>query len=113
MRVRTLAVGAALTAMSFTAVPLAMANATSHKPATNTHKPATNTHKPAPKTHKPAKHFTATGTVVSVDLGAGTVTLADKGGSKDLHGKTVTVLTGAKTKIVRNGAKAALSSLVA
>jgi hypothetical protein len=106
MRARSLAAAAAATALAFTAIPAGLASAKTHpKP------PQVKVH-PA-KAHPVVKHFTAVGTVVSVDAAAGTVTLADKGGSKDLHKTTVTVLTNAKTKIVRAGAKATLVSIVA
>jgi hypothetical protein len=106
MRARSLAAAAAATALAFTALPAGLAAAKSHpKP------PQVKVH-PA-KAHPVAKHFTAVGTVVSVDVAAGTVTLADKGGSKDLHKTTVTVLTAAKTKIVRAGAEATLTKIVA
>jgi hypothetical protein len=105
MRARSLAAAAAATALAFTAIPAGLASAKTHP------KPHAVTH-PA-KAHPKAKHFTAVGTVLSVDPVAGTVTLADKGGSKDLHKTTVTVLTDAKTKIVRAGAKATLASIVA
>jgi hypothetical protein len=106
MRARSLVAAAAATALTFTAIPAGLASAKTHpKP------PQVKVH-PA-KAHPAAKHFTAVGTVVSVDVAAGTVTLADKGGSKDLHKTTVTVLTDTKTKIVRAAAKATLASVVA
>lgn len=51
---------------------------------------------------KPAK-FTATGTVTAVDTTAGTVTVADQGGSRDLHGTSVTVVVPDTAKVVRHG----------
>ena len=61
---------------------------------------------------KPAeKHFTATGVVTAVDAGAGTVTIADKGGSRELHGTTVTIAVSATTKITRDDASATLADL--
>ena len=73
----------------------------------------------AAKTHSSHKHhgkpapvrFTATGTVTSVDSTAGTVTLADKGGSRDLHGKTVTVTVSATTKVTLDDAPATLDKI--
>lgn len=63
--------------------------------------------KPAPK------HFTAVGTVTAVDAAAGTVTLADKGGSKDLHGKSVTVVVTSTTKLTRDDANVTLDKVQA
>ena len=77
------------------------------------------THQSKVKTHSSHKHhgkpastrFTATGSVVSV--GTGTVTIADKGGSKDLHGKTITVVVSSTTKVTRDDATVTLDKLQA
>ncbi|MDX6229597.1 MAG: hypothetical protein QOI76_2987 [Frankiales bacterium] len=107
MRARSLAAAAAAAALAFAAIPAGLASAKDHpKP------PQVKIH-PAKAHHPVAKHFTAVGTVLSVDVAAGTVTLADKGGSKDLHKTTVKVLTTAKTKIVRLGVEATLANIVA
>lgn len=61
---------------------------------------------------KPAqKHFTAVGTVANVDPAAGTVTINDKGGSKDLHGQPVTVIVTDTTKITRDDATVTLDKI--
>jgi hypothetical protein len=57
--------------------------------------------------------FTATGTITAVDQAAGTVTVAAKGGTKDVRGKTVTVSVGATTRIRVGGAGKALADLAA
>jgi hypothetical protein len=63
---------------------------------------------------KPAKvAFTATGTITAVDTAAGTVTVAAKGGTKDVRGKTVTITVAAGTRIRVNGKRTSLSALAA
>ena len=69
-------------------------------------------HSQAP--HKPAKvAFTATGTITAVDTAAGTVTVAAKGGTKDVRGKTVTMTVGAGSRVSLNGKRKSLSALAA
>ena len=71
------------------------------------------------KTHHSHKHhgkpaparFTAVGVVTAVDTTAGTVTLADNGGSRDLHGKSVTVAVSSTTKVTRDDAPATLAQV--
>jgi hypothetical protein len=61
---------------------------------------------------KPAKvAFTAAGTITAVDTAAGTVTVAAKGGTKDVRGKTVTVAVGSTTRIRVGGARKTLADL--
>jgi Cu/Ag efflux protein CusF len=63
---------------------------------------------------KPAKTaFTATGTITAVDTAAGTLTVAAKGGTKDVRGTTVTITVGANARIRLNSRRASLSALVA
>jgi hypothetical protein len=63
---------------------------------------------------KPAKvAFTATGTITAVDTAAGTVTVAAKGGTKDVRGKTVTITVAAGARIRLNGKRTSLSALAA
>jgi hypothetical protein len=76
-------------------------------------------HQAKAKSHSSHKHhgkpapakFTAVGTVTAVDPTGGTITLADKGGSKDLHGKSVTVTVSPSTKVTRDDAPSSLSSV--
>lgn len=69
---------------------------------------------PGTHTSKPAKvAFTATGTITAVDTTAGTLTVAVKGGTKDVRGKTVTVAVGATTRIRVGGARKTLADLAA
>jgi hypothetical protein len=64
--------------------------------------------------HRPAKvAFAATGTITAVDAAAGTVTVAAKGGSKDVRGKTVTITVVAGTRIRLNGKSKSLGELAA
>lgn len=56
-----------------------------------------------------AKKFTATGTVTAVD--GDTVTLDDKGGSRDLHGTSVTAVVTDTTKVTRDDAPATLADV--
>jgi hypothetical protein len=66
------------------------------------------------QSHKPAKvAFTATGTITAVDTAAGSVTVAAKGGTKDVRGKTVTITVGANARVFLNGKRKALSELAA
>ena len=63
---------------------------------------------------KPVKvAFTAIGTITAVDTAAGTVTVAAKGGTKDVRGKTVSVAVGGTTRIRVGGGGKALADLVA
>lgn len=64
----------------------------------------------APKPAKPAKvvkvEFTASGVVTAVDAGAGTVTVAVKGGTKDVRGRTVVIVLAPGARIVVDDAPA-------
>ena len=55
--------------------------------------------------------FTATGVVTAVDPVAGTLTVADKGGSRDLHGTSVMVTVAATTSVEVDDAAATLSDV--
>src|SRR3954451_3311457 len=69
----------------------------------------TKTHQSAKHHGKPAsKHFTAVGKVTTVD--GDQLTLADKGGSRDLHGTDVTV-TVPDSAHIRRGGPALLTDL--
>jgi hypothetical protein len=59
--------------------------------------------------HKP--DFTAVGKVASVD--AGTITITDKGGSKALHGTTVTVSVPDTARVIVDDADGSLDDVVA
>jgi hypothetical protein len=62
---------------------------------------------------KPAKIvFTAAGTITAVDTTAGTLTVAAKGGTKDVRGKTVTIVAGPATSIRVGGVRKTLADLV-
>jgi hypothetical protein len=68
----------------------------------------------APAAHQPAKvAFTATGTITAVDTAAGTVTVAAKGGTRDVRGKTVTIAVTATTRIRLNSKNKSLAALAA
>ncbi|HEY0000656.1 MAG TPA: hypothetical protein VGB74_09390 [Actinoplanes sp.] len=55
--------------------------------------------------------FEATGTVKAVNAAAGTVTVAVKGGTKEVRGKTVTVKVPPTVRIVVNGARKTLADI--
>ncbi|HEU5007465.1 MAG TPA: hypothetical protein VFT67_10850 [Jatrophihabitantaceae bacterium] len=55
--------------------------------------------------------FTATGTVTAVDTTGQTVTLADRGGSRDLHGTSVTITAAATATIELDDATATLADV--
>ncbi|MBB2946943.1 hypothetical protein FB565_006711 [Actinoplanes lutulentus] len=57
--------------------------------------------------------FSATGTVTAVDAAKGTVTVAVKGGTKDVKGRTVTIGVPSSVRILLNGKKVAVSALAA
>ncbi|GAA3452873.1 hypothetical protein [Dactylosporangium matsuzakiense] len=69
------------------------------------------------KPAKPAKpvrsQFSAVGTVVAVDSGAGTITVAARAGTKDVKGTTVTIAVPATARITINGARKRLADLAA
>lgn len=95
---------AGVAALTFAAPATAFAAGHSHSTKT-THSSNKHHGKPA------STRFTAAGTVTAVDASAGTVTLADKGGSKDLHGQSVTVVVDDSTKVTRDDASATLADV--
>ena len=96
---------AGVAALTFAAPATAFAAGHSHAT-----KPSHSSHK---HHGKPARaRFTAVGTIVSVDTTAGTVTINDNGGSKDLHGNTAVVVTvSSTTKITLDDASVTLDKL--
>lgn len=96
-------VGAA--ALTFAAPATAFASGHGHQQQAKTQHSHKHHGKPAPA------RFTAAGVVTAVDTTNNTVTLADKGGSKDLHGKSVTVSVSPTTKVTRNDAPATLADV--
>jgi hypothetical protein len=66
--------------------------------------------KPKPDRKTP---FQASGTITAVDAAAGTLTVAARGGTKDVRGKTVTMSVAAGARIVLNGRKVKLDALTA
>jgi hypothetical protein len=57
--------------------------------------------------------FTAVGTVASVDAAGGTVTVNDKGGTKALHGTTVTVSVPDTARVIVDDVDGSLSDVAA
>nr|WP_296072190.1 hypothetical protein [uncultured Actinoplanes sp.] len=66
--------------------------------------------KPTAKPVKKVK-FSASGTVKAVDAAARTVTIAVKGGTKDVRGRTVTVKVPSDVKVVVNGGRRGLAEV--
>ncbi|MGZ6827784.1 MAG: hypothetical protein ACXVGH_13430 [Mycobacteriales bacterium] len=95
--------GAAAVALGTPATAMAASHAHA-KPSKPAH-PAHPVRKPAP--------FTAVGVVTAVDPAAGTVTVADTGGSRDLHGRTVVVSVAGTTRVTLDDAPATLAQLAA
>jgi uncharacterized protein (DUF736 family) len=84
---------------------------------TVTHKGTPKPAKAPAKSAKPAKpakvNFAASGSVTAVNLDAGTVTVAAKGGTKDVKGTSVTVVVPSTARIVLDDASATLADLAA
>lgn len=57
--------------------------------------------------------FSATGTVTAVDAAKSTVTVAVKGGTKDVRGRSVTVSVPSSVRILLNGKRIQVSALAA
>ncbi len=114
MQVRRIAVAVALTAGII--VPAAtLATSATAKPATRPAavqkaKPKATPPRPTKAPAKPVKaSFSANGTVTAV--GTGTLTLAVKGGTKDVKGASVTVAVPSTAKIVAEDAPATLADV--
>jgi hypothetical protein len=72
--------------------------------------------KPVKPTTKPKAvkvSFTATGSITAVDAAAGTVTVAVKGGTKELHRTTITVGVATDARVKLDDATVTLASLAA
>ncbi len=110
-----LAVAAAVTVPTVATASVAAAKPAA-KPAASHGKPAAKPAKPT-KPAKPAKPvkvtFSASGVVTAVDLDARTVTVAAKGGTKDVKGRTVGVVVPSTARIVLDDAPATVADLEA
>jgi hypothetical protein len=108
MRLRRTVVAALLAAG--VAVPVAATAGFAAAPAASS--TATAAHKGDSKPGKVRAKFAASGRVTAVDAVAGTVTVAAKGGTKDVRKRTVTVSVADDARVRINGKRAALDAVV-